>query len=137
VLYCIQLFVTHVDILALLANEEIILQGMTDRLTEIGRRYGMEMNVERTKVVRISSQPSPINVRIDQKQLEKEEYFKYLGSMVTNDTRYTGEIKSRIAAAKAALTKKKALFTRKLGLNLSKKLVRCYIWSVAVCGAAN
>jgi hypothetical protein len=30
---------------------------------------------------------------------------------------------------------KKTLFTRQLDLNLRKKLVKCYIWSVALCGA--
>jgi hypothetical protein len=29
---------------------------MIDKLIEIGRRYGMEMNVEKTKVMRISRQ---------------------------------------------------------------------------------
>jgi hypothetical protein len=29
------------------AREENVLQGMIDRITEIGRRYGMEMNVEK------------------------------------------------------------------------------------------
>jgi len=48
---------------------------------------------------------------------------KYLGSMLTDDGRYTCEIKSRITMAKAAFNKKKNLFTRKLGLNLRKKLV--------------
>jgi hypothetical protein len=38
---------------------------VTDRLTEIGRSYGMEMNVEKTKVMRISRQPSPIQIMID------------------------------------------------------------------------
>jgi hypothetical protein len=38
----------------------------------------------------------------DQKQLEKVESFKYLGSMLTNDGRCTCEIKSRIAVAKTA-----------------------------------
>jgi hypothetical protein len=38
--------------------------------------------------------------------------------------------------AKAAFNKKKNLFfTSKLELNLSKKLVKCYIWIVALCGA--
>ena len=37
--------------------------------------------------------------------------------------------------AKAAFNKKKALFTSKLDLNLKKKLVNCYIWSIAFCGA--
>ena len=37
--------------------------------------------------------------------------------------------------AKAAFNKKKTLFTSKLGLNLMKKLVKCYIWSMALYGA--
>jgi hypothetical protein len=41
----------------ILAKEEAVLQGMSDRLIEIGRCYGMEMNVEHTKVMRISRQP--------------------------------------------------------------------------------
>jgi len=30
--------------------------------------------------------------------------------------------------------KKKTLLTSKLGLNLKKKLVKCYIWNTALCG---
>jgi hypothetical protein len=37
--------------------------------------------------------------------------------------------------AKVAFNKKKNLFTYKLDLNLRKKLVKCYIWSIALCGA--
>ena len=37
--------------------------------------------------------------------------------------------------AKAAFNKKRALFNGTLGLELRKKLVKCYIWSVAFCGA--
>jgi len=43
---------------------------MIDRLTENGRCYGMEMNVEKTKVMRISRQPSPVQIMTDQKHLE-------------------------------------------------------------------
>jgi hypothetical protein len=45
------------------------------------------------------------------------------------------EIKSRIAVAKAEFNKKKTLFTSKVNLNLRKKLVKCYIWSTALCDA--
>jgi hypothetical protein len=37
--------------------------------------------------------------------------------------------------AKAAFNKKKALFTSKLNLNLRKKLVKCYSWSIVFYGA--
>jgi hypothetical protein len=72
---------------------------------------------------------------IDQKHLEIVEYFNYLGSMITNDARCTREIQSRIAMEKAAFNKKKTLFTSKLDLNLMTKLVKCYIWSLALYGA--
>jgi hypothetical protein len=47
--------------LALLAKEEKVLQDMIDKLIEIGRCYGMEMNVEKTKLMRISKQHSSKN----------------------------------------------------------------------------
>jgi hypothetical protein len=40
-----------------------------------------------------------------------------------------------IAMAKAASNKKKTLFTIALDLELRKKLVKCYIWSIALYGA--
>jgi hypothetical protein len=53
--------------------------------------------------------------------------------MITNDARSTREIKARIAITKAAFNKK-TLFTSKLDLELRKKLVKCYIWSIALYG---
>ena len=41
--------VKYADDLVLMAKEETVLQGMIDKLTDIGRRYGMEMNVEKNK----------------------------------------------------------------------------------------
>jgi len=40
------------------------------------------------------------------------------------------EIKCRIAMAKAAFNRKRAHFTSTLYLELRKKLVKCYIWSI-------
>jgi hypothetical protein len=37
--------------------------------------------------------------------------------------------------AKAAFNKKRALFTSTLDLELRKKLVKCYVWSIALYGA--
>jgi hypothetical protein len=69
------------------------------------------------------------------KQLVNVESFKYLGSILTNHGRCTSEIKRRIAMAKAALNKKRTLFTSTLDLGLRKKLVKCYVWSIALYGA--
>jgi len=127
--------VKYADDLVLLAKEGTVLQDMIDKLTEIGRCYGMEMNMEKTNVMRISRQPFSVKIMIDQKQLKNVESFKYLGSMLRNDGRCTHEIKSRIAMTKATFNKKRVLFTSTLNLKLRKKLVKCYIWSIALYGA--
>jgi hypothetical protein len=72
---------------------------------------------------------------IDQKQLENVESFKYLGSILTNDGRRACEITCRIAMAKVAFNKKRTLFTSTLDLELRKKRVKYYIWSIALYGA--
>ena len=44
------------------------------------------------------------------------------------------EIKCRIAMATAAFNKKRTLFTSTLDLELTKKLMKCYVWSTALYG---
>jgi hypothetical protein len=61
---------------------------------------------KKTKVMRISRQPFTVKIMIDQKQLEYVESFKYLGSMLKNDGRYTCAIKSRIALQKLHSTRR-------------------------------
>ena len=87
-----------------------MLQDMINKLIEIGICYGMEMNVKKSKVMRISRQTLPAKIMIDQIQLENVKSFKYLGSILTNYGRCTCENKCRLAMAKAAFTKKRALF---------------------------
>jgi hypothetical protein len=127
--------VKYADDLVLLAKEETVLQGMSDRLIQIGRCYGMEMNVEKTKVMRISRQPHPIKIIINKKKkLDNVKYFNYLGSMITQDARCTHEIKSRIAMAKAAFNKKKTFFHQQTGLKFKEEtskllhLEHIFVW---------
>jgi len=75
---------------------------------------------------------SPVQIMVDPK--ENVEYFKYLGSMTTNDVGCTGKIKSRTAMAKEALNmrrrkkkKKKKIFNSKMNLNLREKLAKHYV----------
>jgi hypothetical protein len=69
---------------------------------------------------------------MDQKQVGNLEYFNYWGSMTTSDGVRTREIKSRIARGKVAFKRNSILFTCQLDLNVRKKPVKCYIWSIAL-----
>jgi hypothetical protein len=52
----------------LLAKEEFVLQGVIDRLNGIGKCHGMEVEDWKSKVMRISRQQSPVQIRIDRKK---------------------------------------------------------------------
>ena len=66
----------YADDVILLAKEETVLQGMADRLVEVGWHYGMEMNVEMTQWKSQNHHTNPhIQIMRDQKQLENGECF--------------------------------------------------------------
>jgi hypothetical protein len=127
----------QIALLVLHTKEEMALQGMVERLIEIGSFCGMEINVDETKVVKVLRQPSHAQIMIDQVQPGGVEYCSYLGVMVTKTVICTREFTFRIAVAKAAVNNKKNVFTDSLEVNLRKKLEKCYIWSIAFHGAEN
>lgn len=53
--------------------------------------------------------------------LKNVKHFKYFGNIITNDERCTNEIRSRIAMAKSAFSKKKALCKQRSGLKFTFK----------------
>ena len=71
----------------------------------------------------------------DIKQLDNVEYINYWRSVVTKDATCTCKINSRIPMVKQNSVVKKTLFTRKLGFNVRKKLVKFYIWSITLWNA--
>jgi hypothetical protein len=54
----------YADDFMLLAKDETMLQGTIETLIRIGRCYEMEINVEKTKVLKISRQPFSIWIMI-------------------------------------------------------------------------
>jgi hypothetical protein len=83
------------------------------------------MNVEKMKVMRISRQPSSVEVKVDQKQPENVEYFNYLSNKISNEI-CTREIKSRVAITTAAFNKEKT-FHQQFGLKL-KEITSKMLW---------
>ena len=67
--------------------------------------------------------------------MESVEFFDYLGSMRTKSSRWAREVKSRNGVEKSSIQQEDS-FRQQIGLQ-KQKLVKCYIWSKAVCGAEN
>jgi len=80
---------------------------------------------------------SPVDFGLDGQQIEQEQEFRYLGSLISDDGYCYKEIASRIGIAKKVFQEsdKRKLFTGKINLELKKRIVKCLVWSVATYAA--
>jgi hypothetical protein len=92
-------------------------------LVLLGTRKQSNLQWSKMYVIRISRQPSPVQLKIDQKNCRM---WNISPMWVINDARRTRQIKSR----QTQHITRRRLFTSKLYLNLRTKLLKCYIWSV-------
>ena len=112
------------------------LQGMINEIDRVTERYGMKINISKTKVIRIARrQGPPINIVIGNKPVGEVSQFKYLGSIITQEGNCSMEIKSRIAQGKVAFERERRTLIGKLRMELKKRFVKSFIWSVALYGS--
>ena len=75
-----------------------------------------------------------MKINIDGNILEQVKQYCNLGSIITYDCTRHAEIKRRIAIGINAFAKKKELLRGKMNVVLKKRIVKCFIWSVALYG---
>ena len=91
-------------------------------LSQGKKNFSQEMCIGKTQVMKISRQPFPVQIMIDQKRLENAEYFNSLGSMINHESRCTREIISRIVVAKQnSAEHEKYYFQQQTGLKFKKE----------------
>lgn len=128
--------VRFADDQAMVDSTEEGLQSTMIALNDTAKKYGMKINIKKTKVMRISrSGRNDITIRVDGHQIEQVKKFQYLGAWITDDGRCETEIKARVAMAKIAFSKKKELLTRSLSKQIKKKIVKTVIWPTALYAA--
>ena len=96
----------------MVANTEKGLQKIMDRVNDTAKAYEMKINVDKTKVTKVSRNGGKINISIDGRKVEQVSKFKYLGAWITEDGRSEVEIRTRLGMAKDAFNKRKELLTR-------------------------
>ena len=89
----------------------------------------------KSQVMRVSRSNESFQINVGNRELTEVDHFKYIESVLTRNNYCTSEIKMGIAIAKEAFNRKVSLLTSKLNIELRKKLVRCYVWSIALYGS--
>src|SRR6218665_2197513 len=87
------------DDIDLVAEDDGELEELTDEVHS--QRFGLKINVEKTKTMTIGKQQKTVEIKIEGKTLEQVTEFIYLGRVITEDGRCTKDIKRRIGLASA------------------------------------
>ena len=74
-------------------------------------------------------------MRIKHKSVEQVDSFRYLGCSISSNLNCCQEVKQRIAMAKEAFNRKRSIFCGPLEKERRKRLVKCFVWSIALFGA--
>ena len=86
-------------------------------------------------VITKDEQSPKIEMKINNHVIEQVDQFNYLGSLVTYDGRSEEEIRRRIILSKNAYNKIKKLITNaKISIEIRKRFIKCYVWSVLLFG---
>ena len=113
-----------------LAGSELELANLVECLDETSTAYGMQISVEKTKLMTNNTNDISSNIRVNGERLETVQSFKYLGAIVTDEGSMP-EIRSRIAQTIAALKMLKIIWDDK-NIDLSSKirLLRSLVMSI-------
>jgi Reverse transcriptase (RNA-dependent DNA polymerase). len=103
--------VRSADDTVIIAKAQKELQDMVNRYVDTERNYGLEINIHKSHVMRVSRSNKSFQIKVTNRELKEVDHFKYLGSVLTRDGYCTREIKMRFAIAKEACNRKMALMT--------------------------
>ena len=120
------------DDIDLVAGSQEEMQDLTGRLASTSKSYGMKISTEKSKLlVTGASKGLSASIAIDGKQLEQVGEFKYLGSTITDDQRSIKEVRSRIAAASAAVARLVTIWRdRNISIGSKFRLLNAIVLSI-------
>lgn len=112
------------------------LQLLMNQVAETSRKYGLEVNPNKTKVMIISKENiTGVQLTINDRPVERVPTYLYLGSMLNEQWDNSQEIKIRIEKARAAFIQMSKLFkSHNLTLEIKLRLLRCYVFSILLYG---
>ena len=115
-----------------LADSEVELANLLERLDKTSTVYSIQISAEKTKLMTNNTNGISSNTRVNGEKLETVQSSKYFGAIVTEEGSIP-EIRSRIAQTIAALKKLKIIWDdKKIDLSSKVRLLRSLVMSIFV-----
>ena len=125
----------YADDTASMATTTADVQELATKINEKGEKYGMEINVKKTKTMVVKNPMPDTNILIDETPIEQVTSMVYLGQMVTDDGKNDKEIKRIGIASNAYKNLSTILSYRDIGINTRTCIVKCYAWATFLYGS--
>jgi len=125
----------YADDIVLIATSQEALQALINKLSSVLRKYGLEINTKKTKVLVASTESTVVQVTCDNTPLEQVQSYRYLDSIITETSDCRAEIIARLWTARSAAKSLTSLWKdRSLNPQLKCRLMQTLVWSVAMYG---
>ena len=95
------------DDISLFSSTKQQIQDKTTRLDQEARRVGLNINIDKTKVMRINSRNKDA-IKLRGQDIEDVEQFTYLGATVCKEGGGMKDIKNRLSKARGAFVRAEA-----------------------------
>ena len=124
--------------IALIATSPAALQQLIDKINAVSREYGLEISIQKTKVMVVSKEKITVHITCNGTHLELEQVdsFRYLGAIVCESGECSTEIRARLGMARSTIKSLECFWkSRSLSLEIKKRLVEALVWPVAMYGS--
>src|SRR6218665_2163397 len=99
----IKTVISLTDDIVLVATSKETLQQLMDRVNEASGKYGLEINIKKTKVMVVSRTCEKITITCNGGNLEQVESFRYLGAIGEEKGDGGKEIRARLGRARTVM----------------------------------
>lgn len=124
------------DDIDLIAVEPGHLQELTDRVQDSSKRFGLRINVEKTKTMTIGKLHERLEVKLEGEKLEQVTEFVYLGGLIEENGKCTKDIKRRIGLASATFGRLNKMWkSQNISLKTKVKLYGALVIPVLLYGS--
>lgn len=123
------------DDVAVFSETENGLQEMLDQINEESKKAGLQINIEKTKI--ISNRNLNMDIGLENSTIEKVEEFTYLGQLISMEECQTKEINARITKAWKSYWTLKDILKSNISMKQKTKIINTCILPVLTYGSQN